>query len=129
MDVIGDFMTIIRNGCRAHKPEVEVKYSKLKCEILRVLLEEGYINNFEIDNPDLPRKIKVRLKYNEQGEPVIHNLVRVSKPGRRVYIKAAEIRPVHRGLGIALISTSKGILTDRQARRQRVGGELIGYVY
>ncbi|HID32655.1 MAG TPA: 30S ribosomal protein S8 [bacterium (Candidatus Stahlbacteria)] len=129
MDTIADFMTVIRNGCMARKSEVEVGYSRLRCEVLRVLLEEGYINNFELDNADAPRKIRIRLKFDEQGRSVIHGIVRVSKPGRRVYVKADEIRPVHQGLGVALISTTKGILTDRQARRMKVGGELIGYVY
>lgn len=129
MDLISNFMTVIRNGCRARKNEVEIRYSKLKCEILRVLLEEGYINNFEIDNPDGPRRVKVTLKYDDRGQSVLHDLVRVSKPGRRVYVKYSEIKPVHQGLGVAIISTSGGVITDRQARRKKVGGEFIGYIY
>jgi small subunit ribosomal protein S8 len=129
MDTIGDFMTIIRNGSRAGKSEVEVGYSRLKREILRVMLEEGYINNFELDDPNAPKRIRIKLKFDHQGRPVIHNIVRVSKPSRRIYVKVDEIKPVHQGLGVAIISTSKGILTDRQARRMRIGGELIGYIY
>ncbi|HIE06166.1 MAG TPA: 30S ribosomal protein S8 [bacterium (Candidatus Stahlbacteria)] len=129
MDIISNFMTVIRNGCRARKQEITVQYSKLKCEILRLLLEEGYINNFEIDNPDSPHSVKITLKYDDKGNPVLHNIVRVSKPGRRVYLKSHEIKPVHEGLGVAIISTSTGILSDRQARRKKVGGEYVGYIY
>lgn len=129
MDPIADMLTIIRNGCRTSKQEVKVPYSRLKTEILRILLEEGFINNFSIDSEKKPRKINVMLKYNKDGEPVIRNLRRISKCSRRVYVKNTEIPRVLGGLGIAIMTTSRGILSDREARRQKVGGEIIAEIY
>lgn len=129
MDPIADMLTIIRNGCRTSKQEVKVPYSRLKSEILRILLEEGFINNFFIDSEKKPRRINVMLKYNKDGEPVIRNLRRISKCSRRVYVKNTEIPRVLGGLGIAIMTTSRGILSDREARRQKVGGEIIAEVY
>ena len=127
MDPIADMLTIIRNGCRAQKSEVIVPYSRLKTEILRVLLEEGYINNFTMDNKK--RKISIMLKYGKNGESVIRNLERKSKCSRRVYVSKKEIPYVLGGIGTAILTTSSGVLSDREARRKKVGGELIAYVY
>ncbi|MCK4672371.1 30S ribosomal protein S8 [candidate division WOR-3 bacterium] len=127
MDPIADMLTIIRNGCRAQKIEVTVPYSRLKTEILRVLLEDGFINNFTLDSKK--KKITIMLKYAKNGESVIRNLERVSKCSRRVYVSKNEIPYVLGGLGTAILTTSEGVLGDREARRNKVGGEVIAYVY
>jgi small subunit ribosomal protein S8 len=127
MDPIADMLTIIRNGCRAQKNEVTVPYSRLKTEILRVLLEEGFINNFTLDVKK--RKITIMLKFAKNGESVIRNLERVSKCSRRVYVTKDEVPHVLGGLGTAILTTSQGVLSDREARRKRVGGEVIAYIY
>jgi small subunit ribosomal protein S8 len=129
MDPIANMLTIIRNGCRANKLEVKVPYSRLKTEILRILLEEGFINNFTVDSEKKPRLITVMLKYAKDGESVIRNLKRVSKSSRRTYVNKDEVPRVLAGLGMAILTTSRGILSDREARRQKVGGEVIAYVY
>src|SRR5512136_189855 len=101
MDPIADMLTIIRNGCRTGKLEVKVPYSRLKTEILRILLEEGFINNFTLDSEKKPRRIIVMLKYTKDGESVIRNLQRISKCSRRVYVNNTEVPKVLGGLGIA----------------------------
>ncbi len=127
MDTIADFLTRIRNALMVKKREVTAPYSKMKAEIARILMEEGFISNFQIS--DDQRTIIVYLKYGPRGESVIRDLRRVSKPSRRVYVGWREIPKVKNGLGIAILSTSKGILSDREARRQRVGGELLCEVW
>lgn len=127
MDPIADMLTVIRNGCRAQKTEVAVPHSRLKTEILRVLLEDGFINNFTLDSKK--KKITIMLKYAKNGESVIRNLERVSKCSRRTYVSKNEIPYVLGGLGTAILTTSKGVLGDREARRNKVGGEVIAYVY
>ncbi|UCF70355.1 MAG: 30S ribosomal protein S8 [candidate division WOR-3 bacterium] len=127
MDPIADMLTIIRNGCRGQKQEVTVPYSRLKTEILRVILEEGYINNFTLDAKK--KKITIMLKYAKNGESVIRNLERVSKCSRRLYVSKTDIRPVLGGLGTAILTTPLGVLSDREARRKGVGGEIIAHVY
>ncbi len=127
MDPIADMLTIIRNGCRSQKQEVTVPYSRLKTEILRVILEEGYINNFTLDAKK--RKITIMLKYAKNGESVISNLERISKSSRRIYVSKKKIPQVLGRLGIAILTTPVGVLSDREARRKGVGGEVIAYVY
>lgn len=127
MDPIADMLTIIRNGCRSRKTEVTVPYSRLKTEILRVLLEEGFINNFTLDVKK--RKISIMLKYAKNGESVIRNLERISKSSRRVYVSKKDVPYVLGGLGTAILTTSSGVLSDREARKNRVGGEVIMRVY
>jgi small subunit ribosomal protein S8 len=127
MDPIADMLTIIRNGCRSRKIEVTVPYSRLKTEILRVLLEEGFINNFTLDAKK--RKITIMLKYAKNGESVIRNLERISKSSRRIYVSKKEIPHVLGGLGTAILTTSSGVLSDREARKNKVGGEVIMRVY
>ncbi len=129
VDPIADMFSIIRNGCRANKVEVVVPYSKLHVDVLRILLEEGFINNFTIDSERKPRKIKVMLKYSKEGESVIRDIQRVSRCSRRVYVSKDEIPSVLNGIGVAILTTSKGVMTDREARRKKIGGEVIGYVY
>ncbi|MBN2621259.1 30S ribosomal protein S8 [candidate division WOR-3 bacterium] len=127
MDPIADMLTIIRNGCRAQRNEVTVPYSRLKTEILRVLLEDGFINNFTLDAKK--RKITIMLKYAKNGESVIRNLERMSKSSRRLYVSKHEIPYILGGLGTAILTTSQGVLSDQEARRKKVGGELICCVY
>lgn len=127
MDPIADMLTIIRNGCRSRKIEVTVPYSRLKTEILRVLLEEGFINNFTLDAKK--KKITIMLKYAKSGESVIRNLERISKSSRRVYVSKKEVPYVLGGLGTAILTTSSGVLSDREARKNKVGGEVIMHIY
>lgn len=129
MDPIADMFTIIRNGCRANKAEITIPYSKLKVEILRILLEEGFINNFTLDSEKRPRRINILLKYSKEGESVIKDIVRVSRCSRRVYVSKDEIPKVLGGLGVVILTTPKGVMTGVRAKRERVGGEVIGYVY
>ncbi|MGB3342132.1 MAG: 30S ribosomal protein S8 [bacterium] len=127
MDPIADMLTIIRNGCRAQKIEVTVPYSRLKTEILRVLLEDGFLNNFTLDSKK--KKINIMLKYAKNGESVIRNLERISKCSRRAYVSKSKIPYVLGGLGTAILTTSAGVLSDREARRKKIGGEVIAHVY
>ena len=129
VDPIADMFSIIRNGCHANKLEVVVPYSKLHVEILRILLEEGFINNFTVDSEQKPRRITVMLKYSKEGEPVIRDIQRVSRSSRRVYVSKDEIPSILNRIGIAILTTSRGVMTDRDARRKKIGGEVIGYVY
>jgi len=126
-DPIADMLTRIRNASRARHEQLDVPFSKMKESILRIFKEEGFIKNYEVlkDN----RTIKVYLKYDEKNLPVIEGLKRISKPGRRVYVSKDEIPLVRRGLGIAVLSTSKGILTDKEAKKLGVGGEFICTVW
>lgn len=130
MDPISDMLTRIRNAIHSRQRQVEIPYSKLKFEIARVLLQEGYISNFqEIGEQGKKKKIIIQLKYTENGKPVIFGLKRISKPSRRSYVKWDEVPKVIGGLGIAVLSTPKGILTDREARAEHVGGEILCYVW
>ena len=128
-DPIADFLTRIRNGCSARLPEVVAPYSKMKGEISRILMEEGYIWGYEVDTKSSERpELRLRLKYHNRV-PVIRNLKRVSKPGLRNYVGANDIPRVLGGLGISIISTSKGLLTGAKARKQRAGGEFLATVW
>jgi len=128
-DPIGDMLTRIRNAVMAKKKEVFLEpASKLKMAILDVLKREGYIEGYKIEGEGAKKKIIVYLKYY-QGKPVIQVIERVSKPGRRIYVGVDEIPKVYNGLGIAILSTSKGVLSDREAKKLRVGGELICKVF
>jgi len=122
-------LTRIRNALQAEKTDVLVPASKLKIEIARILRKEGYINDFQYIEDGKQGILKLFLKYTPEGEPVISGLKRVSKPGGRVYVPKDRIPRVLNGLGIAILSTSKGVLTDREARRLGVGGELLCYIW
>ena len=129
-DPIGDLLTRIRNANAAAHDSLEVDASKIKVDIARILVEEGYIKSYEMVPSPPQDKIKLHLKYGLRNrEKVITNLKRVSKPGLRVYKGRDELPRVLRGLGIAIISTSQGVMTDRQARRLGVGGEVLAYVW
>ena len=123
-DPVADLLTRIRNGQQAGKTEVKVAASKLKAEILRVLKEEGYIADFVRNDEDGKPVLTVQLKYY-QGRPVIERLQRVSRPGLRIYKGSDDLPRVMNGLGVAIVSTPKGVMTDRAARASRVGGEVI----
>ena len=124
-DPIADMLTRIRNGQAAKHETVDVPASKMKLEITRILKAEGFIKNFKIVQNNKQGTIKIQLKYDQDNFPVIEKLSRVSKPGRRVYATVEEIPVVKNGLGIAIISTSKGVITDKAARAERVGGEVL----
>lgn len=123
-DVIADMLTRIRNALRARQPKVDVPASRLKTEIARVLKEEGYILNYKVAEEGARKTIKIYLKYHN-GRPVITELKRVSRPGCRIYVGRDEIKPVLGGMGISILSTPKGVMTGKQARREGVGGELL----
>ena len=127
-DPIADMLTRIRNANQMKKDTVDIPASKLKLQILELLREEGYISNVVVINGNPSNQLRVTLKYM-QNERVVKGLKRISKPGLRVYAKQGEIPKVLNGLGIAIISTSKGIMTDREARKQNVGGEILAYVW
>ena len=124
-DPIADMLTRIRNANQARHLETEMPYSRLKAEVARVLQDEGYIDKFRIFDEDGKGKMRVSLRYTKEGEPVLSGLDRVSRPGRRSYAGSREIPKVLDGLGICIVSTSQGVLSDREARRRNVGGEIL----
>lgn len=124
-DPIADMLTRIRNANRIGRETVEVPASKLKLEIARILKEEGYISNYTLTRDNKQGVITIFLKYGPRKEKVIQEIKRVSRPGRRVYFRWNEIPRVLGGLGVGIISTSRGVMTDKQARKQRLGGEFI----
>ena len=128
-DPIADMLTRIRNAIMAKHDLVLVPSSRMKLSIARVLREEGFINDYEVLRGKPHRMIKIYLKYDDHSQSVITGLERVSKPGLRVYVERKEIPRVYSGLGIAIVSTSKGIKTGQQAWRQRTGGELLCYIW
>jgi len=128
-DPIADMLTRIRNGLTAKHSSVLIPASKEKSAIASILLAEGYIANIEDAAQDSIPCIKVELKYGPRGESVVQGLKRISKPGLRIYVPAAKLPRVIGGLGIAIVSTNKGIMTDKQARTANVGGEVLAYVW
>ncbi|MBI3978770.1 MAG: 30S ribosomal protein S8 [Chloroflexi bacterium] len=128
-DPIADMLTRIRNGVAAKHDFVLVPASKLKLAIAKILKEEGYIRDFEIVKDAQPRTMKVHLNYTGKKVPAVTGIQRVSKPGLRVYVQRSEIPRVYGGLGIAILSTPQGVMTGQQAWRQRMGGEVLCYVW
>ena len=128
-DPIADMLTRIRNANNAKHDTVDVPASNMKKSIAQILLDEGYIKNFQLIDDGTQGVIRITLKYGAGKEKVISGLRRVSKPGLRVYAGADELPKVLRGLGIAIVSTSKGIMTDAKARKENVGGEVLCYIY
>lgn len=126
-DPIADMFTRIRNALNAGKPSVRIPASRLKESVLVVLRDEGYISGFHAETGGAHRMIEVELKYYE-GSPVIRDLQRVSRPGLRIYQSPDDVKPVLGGLGVAILSTPRGVMTDRTARRERVGGEVMATV-
>jgi small subunit ribosomal protein S8 len=128
-DPIADFLTRIRNGLIADHDEVEMPASTFKAEIARILREQGYIEDFEVDAGRVGRVLRVRLRYTEDRKPVITGMERVSRPGRRRYVGAGEVPKVLGGMGTTIVSTSRGVMTGHQARHAKVGGELVAKVW
>lgn len=128
-DPIADMLTRIRNANMVKHETVDVPASNMKKELARILLEEGFVRGYDVIEDGKQGIIRIQLKYGQAGEKVITGLKRISKPGMRVYAAKEELPKVLNGLGISIISTSKGILTDRQARKEGVGGEVICYVW
>jgi small subunit ribosomal protein S8 len=136
-DPIADMLTRIRNANRIERPIVDIPSTTLKQRVAQVLKDEGYIHDFQVgrveddvvvaeEKPTHPRRIlRIFLKYGPEGEKVIQHIERISKPGRRVYVKGKDLKPVLDGLGIVILSTSRGVMSDRQARAQHLGGELL----
>jgi small subunit ribosomal protein S8 len=127
-DPVADFLARVRNGARAQQPEVLIPYSKIKAEIARILKEEGYISDYSVDTSSAHPRIKVINKLVDRSS-AIAGLRRVSRPGLRRYVGADEIPRVLGGMGLAILSTSRGILSGREARKQKIGGELLAYVW
>ncbi len=128
-DPIADMLTRIRNAITAKHSRVDVPASKLKLEVARILKEEGYINNFVVKGEGVKRTIRVFLRYDARGTSSISHLSRVSRPGRRVYMGSGEIPRVLGGYGVNIISTSRGLMSGKRARRENVGGEVLAAIY
>ena len=124
-DPIADALTVIRNGIQAGKSEVKFPHSKIKEGLCEVLKDEGYISRVDVMDTKPARTIKVGLKYSDNGESVIHNIKRISKPGLRSYKGSDELKEVLNGFGVAIVSTNKGILSDRVCRKMKIGGEVL----
>lgn len=127
-DPIAEFLTRLRNAANSHRSDVSVPYSKMKEEIARILKQEGYIAEFEVSTETKPVQIKIMMKFVNRT-PALTGLKRVSKPGLRRYVGSTDIPRVLGGMGVSILSTSKGIITGREARKQNVGGELVALVW
>lgn len=128
-DPIADMLTRIRNASAVYHPSVDVPASKMKMELARILKEEGFIRDWEIVQDGTKKTLRIHLKYGPQKERVITGIRRISKPGLRIYAQKDEIPRVLGGLGVAVLSTSQGIMTDKQARKKGIGGEVICYIW
>ena len=128
-DPIADMLTRIRNAVMVRHDSVLIPSSRMKLAITRILKNEGFINDYEVIRDKPQRVIKIHLKYDDKNQPILSGLERVSKPGLRVYVQQKEIPRVYGGLGIAIVSTAKGVMTGQQAWRQGIGGELLCYVW
>jgi small subunit ribosomal protein S8 len=128
-DPISDMLTRIRNAKMRKHEVVDIPLSKLKVELARIMKEEGFIRNYRVVGESVKKSLRVYLKYIDSDEPVISDLQRVSKPGRRVYVGKNEIPSVKGGIGVAIISTSKGLMTDQKSREAKVGGEVLCYIW
>jgi small subunit ribosomal protein S8 len=127
-DPIADLLTRIRNGHQAGKKEVSIPFSNMKHEIVKILQSEGFLKTYKVEG-DSRKDIVVTLKYTEENAPVIHEIKRVSRPGCRVYKGYREIKPILNGLAVGIISTPKGLMTDSQAREQKMGGEILCTIF
>jgi small subunit ribosomal protein S8 len=128
-DPIADLLTRIRNASRAEHEKVDIPASRLKVRIAELLKEEGFIKNYRLLEDAKQGMLRVYLKYGPGNEKMIAGLVRVSRPGRRVYVGKGEIPSILGGMGVAILSTSRGVMTDRESRKQQVGGEVLAYVW
>jgi small subunit ribosomal protein S8 len=128
-DPIADMLTRIRNAGKAKFNSVDIPGSKLKVELARVMKEEGFIRNHKFIKDGKQGILRIYLKYSDNQDHVIHELQRISKPSRRVYVGTDDVKSVYNGMGVAVLSTSRGIMTDRQARKDRVGGEILCTIF
>jgi small subunit ribosomal protein S8 len=128
-DPIADYLTRLRNALLAGHPELEVPASKLKVELSRILVEQGYIEGYEVEPTRVGESIRLRLRYTDERQPVITGLERVSRPGRRRYVSSGEVPRVRGGMGTAILSTSAGVMTGHDARQKGVGGEVVAYIW
>jgi small subunit ribosomal protein S8 len=128
-DPIADLLTRIRNASRAEHEKVDIPASKLKLRVTEVLKEEGFIKNFRLIDDSKQGVLRVYLKYGAGGEKIISGLVRVSRPGRRVYVGKDKVPHILGGMGVAIVSTSRGVMTDRETRKRQLGGEVLAYVW
>lgn len=128
-DPISDFLTRIRNAHLAKHDRLDVPTSRQKVELSKILKDQGFIRNFRLVEDTPVNKLRVYLRYDEVGTPAIAHMERISKPGRRVYRKAADLEPVRNGIGVGIISTSQGLMSDSQARERGVGGEVVCHIW
>ncbi len=128
-DPVADYLTRVRNAQQARHRHVDIPASKLKRAITQILLEKGYVRNYLNIDDGKQGLLRLYLKYDQEGQPVIRMLERVSKPGLRKYVGADDLPRVKNGLGVAIVSTSRGVMTDKEARRVNIGGEVLAYVY
>jgi small subunit ribosomal protein S8 len=128
-DPIADMLTRVRNAGKAKFNSVDIPGSRVKVELARVMKDEGFIRNYKFIKDNKQGILRVYLKYTDDQAHVIQELVRVSKPSRRVYVGAGEVKPVYNGLGVAVLSTSKGVISDKQARKENVGGEVLCSIF
>lgn len=128
-DPVADLLTRIRNASRAEHEKVDIPASRLKVRIAEILRDEGFIKNLRVIEDTKQGILRVYMKYGPASEKMIAGLVRVSKPGRRIYIRHDKVPSILGGMGVAIVSTSRGVMTDREARSQRLGGELLAYVW
>jgi len=128
-DPISDYLTRVRNALRADHTEVEIPSSRLKREMSRILVEQGYVSAYEVEPTAVGESIRIQLKYTEDRDPVISGMKRISRPGRRRYVGGGEVPRVQGGMGTAIISTSTGVMTGHEAKQAGVGGEVVAYVW
>lgn len=128
-DPIADFLSRIRNAIHARKDRVEVPWSRLKESVSKVLQEEGFLGEYSVIEEEQRAILRLWLRYDAKGQPIVNGLKRISRPGRRVYVGADEVPLVQNGLGINVLSTSRGVLVDRHARKMRIGGEILCSVW
>ena len=128
-DPIADLLTRIRNASRAEHEKVDIPSSRLKVRITELLKDEGFIKNYRVIDDDKQGVLRVYLKYGTGNEKIISGLVRVSRPGRRVYVTKDKIPSILGGMGVAILSTSRGVMSDRESRKQQLGGEVLAYVW
>ena len=128
-DPIADFLTRIRNASRAEHEKVDIPSSKLKLRMAEILKDEGFIKNFRVIEDNKQGMLRVYLKYGAGSEKIISGIVRVSRPGRRIYVTKDKIPTILGGMGVAILSTSAGVMTDRQVKKQHLGGEVLAYVW
>lgn len=128
-DPISDYLTRVRNALAAEHPDVEVPASRLKKEVSRILVEQGYITAFEVEPTAVGEVIRIQLKYTDDRKPVISGLSRISRPGRRRYVATTDVPRVQGGMGTSIVSTSSGVMTGHEATAKGVGGEVVAYVW